>query len=66
MRIDILSGVPELLHSPLNHSIVKRASEKGLATIQAIAESINIMGNRSGSAMKERNPGPVQEIVGVQ
>jgi len=33
MRIDILSGVPELLQSPLNHSIVKRASEKGLAKI---------------------------------
>ncbi len=33
MRIDILSGVPELLTSPLNHSILKRAQEKGLAQI---------------------------------
>lgn len=33
MRIDILSGVPELLTSPLNHSILKRAQEKGLAEI---------------------------------
>ena len=33
MRIDILSGVPELLTSPLNHSILKRDQEKGLAEI---------------------------------
>ena len=33
MRIDILSGVPELLESPLNHSILKRAQQKGLAEI---------------------------------
>lgn len=33
MRIDIISAVPELLHSPLQHSIVKRVQEKGLATI---------------------------------
>lgn len=31
--------------------------------VKAIAESINIMGNRSGSAMKARNPGPVQEMA---
>jgi tRNA (guanine37-N1)-methyltransferase len=30
MRIDILSAVPELLISPLSHSIMKRAREKGL------------------------------------
>ncbi len=30
MRIDILSAVPELLESPFNHSILKRAQEKGL------------------------------------
>ncbi len=29
-------------------------------TVKPIAESINIMGTRSGNAMKERNPGPVQ------
>ena len=33
MRIDILSAVPELLTSPLNHSIIKRAQDKGLANI---------------------------------
>jgi tRNA (guanine37-N1)-methyltransferase len=33
IRIDILSVVPELLESPLSHSIVKRASDKGLAEI---------------------------------
>jgi len=33
MRIDILTGVPELLQSPINHSILKRAGDKGLAEI---------------------------------
>jgi tRNA (guanine37-N1)-methyltransferase len=30
MNIDIISVVPELLDIPLNHSIMKRAQEKGL------------------------------------
>jgi len=33
MRIDIISAVPELLESPLNYSIIKRAKEKGLVEI---------------------------------
>ena len=33
MRIDIISAVPELLDSPLNHSIVKRARDKGLVEV---------------------------------
>lgn len=33
MRIDIISAVPELLESPLNHSIVKRARDKGLVEV---------------------------------
>lgn len=33
MRIDILTVVPELLISPLNQSILRRAQEKGLAEI---------------------------------
>ncbi len=33
MRIDILTVVPELLTSPLNESILRRAQEKGLAEI---------------------------------
>ena len=33
MRIDILTACPELLESPLNHSIVQRAKDKGLAEI---------------------------------
>lgn len=33
MRIDILTVLPELLHSPLNYSIVQRAKEKGLVEI---------------------------------
>ncbi|MFA6901083.1 MAG: dihydropteroate synthase, partial [Desulfurivibrionaceae bacterium] len=31
--------------------------------VAAIAESINIMGKRSGTAMKERNQAPVQEMA---
>ncbi len=34
MNIHILSVVPELLESPFGHSIMKRASEKGLLNIQ--------------------------------
>ncbi len=33
MRIDIISAVPALLESPLNHSIVRRAIDKGLVDI---------------------------------
>jgi tRNA (guanine37-N1)-methyltransferase len=33
MRIDILTVLPELLEGPLNHSIVKRARNKGLVEI---------------------------------
>ena len=34
MNIDILTVVPELLESPFNHSIMKRAQEKGLLTVR--------------------------------
>ena len=33
MRIDILTILPELIESPLNHSIIKRAKEKGIVEI---------------------------------
>ena len=33
MRIDIISVAPNLLESPFNHSIIKRAKEKGLVEI---------------------------------
>lgn len=33
MRIDILTVVPSLLESPFNHSILKRAKDKGIAEI---------------------------------
>jgi tRNA (guanine37-N1)-methyltransferase len=36
MRIDIITVLPELLESPFNHSIVKRAKEKGLVEINII------------------------------
>ena len=34
LRIDILSGVPELLKSPLGHSIIARAQDKNLVEIK--------------------------------
>jgi tRNA (guanine37-N1)-methyltransferase len=34
MHIDIISVLPELLESPLQHSIMKRAQDKGLLTVQ--------------------------------
>ncbi len=34
MRIDIITVLPELIHSPLNGSIMKRAQDKGLVEIQ--------------------------------
>lgn len=40
MRIDILSVVPELLESPLNHSIIKRAKEKGIVEIHILTFGI--------------------------
>ncbi len=33
MRIDILTVLPEMLESPLNCSILKRAQDKGLVEI---------------------------------
>lgn len=33
MRIDIITVLPEILESPLNHSILKRAQKKGLVEI---------------------------------
>ena len=34
MRIDIITVVPGLLEGPFSHSILKRAEEKGLATVR--------------------------------
>jgi tRNA (guanine37-N1)-methyltransferase len=36
MKIDIISVVPELLDGPFSHSIMKRAQEKGLLTVNVI------------------------------
>ncbi len=33
MRVDIVTALPQLLESPLSHSIVKRAQERGLVEI---------------------------------
>lgn len=37
MRIDIITVLPELLESPFNHSILKRAREKGLLEVNLIS-----------------------------
>jgi tRNA (guanine37-N1)-methyltransferase len=34
MHIDIITVLPELLNSPLSHSIMKRAQDKGLLTVR--------------------------------
>lgn len=34
MRFDIITVLPELLESPFNHSILKRANQKGLLDVQ--------------------------------
>jgi tRNA (guanine37-N1)-methyltransferase len=36
MQIDIITVLPQLLESPFSHSILKRASQKGLATVNLI------------------------------
>lgn len=36
MHIDIISVVPELLSSPFSHSILKRAADKGLLSVNVI------------------------------
>jgi tRNA (guanine37-N1)-methyltransferase len=36
MRIDILTIFPEMFESPFNYSIVKRARNKGLVTINTV------------------------------
>jgi tRNA (guanine37-N1)-methyltransferase len=36
MKIDIISVVPDLLQSPLSHSIMKRAKDKGLLEVNII------------------------------
>ena len=36
MHIDIISIVPDLLQSPFQHSIMKRAADKGLLTVNVV------------------------------
>jgi tRNA (guanine37-N1)-methyltransferase len=47
MRIDIITVLPELIESPLNHSIVKRARDKGVV-------EINLVGLRDFTEDKHR------------
>lgn len=48
MHIDIISVLPELLHSPFEHSILKRAQHKGLV-------SINLINLRDYATNKHKN-----------
>jgi tRNA (guanine37-N1)-methyltransferase len=48
MRIDIITVLPELIESPLNHSIIKRAKDKKLV-------EINIINLRDFSTRKHKN-----------
>ncbi len=41
----------------------EKANSNPPRTVKGIAESINIMGTRSGTAMKSREPGPIQEMA---
>ena len=36
MRIDIITVLPELIESPINHSIIKRAMDRGLVEINLV------------------------------
>jgi len=47
MRIDIISVIPDLIESPLSHSILKRAKEKGLL-------EVNLINLREFSTMRHR------------
>ena len=71
MRIDIITVVPELVASPLNESILKRAQEKGL--VQIVIHNLRDytfdrrrtvddypFGGEAGMVMK---PEPVFELV---
>jgi tRNA (guanine37-N1)-methyltransferase len=48
MRIDIITVLPQLLESPFAHSILKRAVQKGLVTV-------NIHNLRDYSTNKHKN-----------
>lgn len=47
MRIDIISVIPDLIESPLSHSILKRAKDKGLL-------EVNLHNLREFSTMRHR------------
>ena len=47
MRIDIITVLPDLLESPFNHSILKRAKEKGLL-------EVNLVNLREFSSSKQK------------
>jgi len=45
MRLDIVTVLPELLESPLSHSIIQRAKDKGLVQINLVSLRDYGMGN---------------------
>lgn len=71
MRIDIISCVPNLLSSPLEHSILKRAQEKGL--LDVVVHDLREFGvgnyrqiddyQYGGGAGMVLTPGPLSKLI---
>lgn len=71
MRIDIISCVPNLLSSPLEHSILKRAQEKGL--LDVVVHDLREFGagnyrqiddyQYGGGAGMVLTPGPLSQLI---
>ena len=55
MRIDILTGVPKLLESPLGESILKRAQEKGI--VQIVVHDIRTFAHDKHRTIDDRQYG---------
>ena len=62
MRIDIIAVVPELLQSPFQHSIFKRAVEKGLASVYFHDLRQYGLGNYKGVDQRVRDHFVTKEI----
>ncbi len=65
MRIDIITVLPELLKSPFEHSIVKRAQDKGLVTI-GIHDLRDFAGNSYKSVDDYAFGGGAGMVIGIE
>ncbi len=71
IRFDIISAIPELLNSPLSHSIMKRAIDKGLMDVHV--HDLRQFGDGSyrqiddyqygGGAGMVLTPGPLDKVI---